>query len=108
MATRVSESRASGTVTVRVDRATHARMAQIAEAEGCSLTELAARAVDLYWRDWVFAQGNAAYAALRADPIANAEWQAEMALWDSTLMDGLEDEPPYDLGGETKQGNEHA
>lgn len=78
MATRVSESRASGTVTVRVDRATHARMAQIAEAEGCSLTELAARAVDLYWRDWVFAQGNAAYAALRADPIANAEWQAEM------------------------------
>ena len=99
MATRVNDRHESGMVTVRVDRATHARMTQIAEAEGRSLTELVARAVDLCWRDWVFAQGNAAYAALREDPSANAAWQAETALWDSTLMDGLEDEPPYDLGG---------
>jgi hypothetical protein len=108
MTTRATESRESGTVTVRVDRATHARMVEVAEAEGCSLTEMVARAVDLYWREWVFEQGNAAYAALRADAVANAEWEAEMALWDSTLMDGLEDAPPYHLDGETKQDKENA
>jgi hypothetical protein len=95
-------------VTVRVDRATHARMVEIAEAEGLSLTELTARAMDLYWREWVFARGNAAYAALRADPVANAEWEAEMALWDSTLMDGLEDEPSYDVEREVRQVNADA
>jgi hypothetical protein len=36
---------------------------------------------------------NASYARLRADPIASAEYDAEMALWDVTLMDGLEDWP---------------
>ena len=38
---------------------------------------------------------NASYARLRADPIASAEYDAEMALWDVTLMDGLE-ELPYE------------
>lgn len=28
-------------------------------------------------------------------PEQQAEYHAEMALWDCTLMDGLEDEPPY-------------
>jgi hypothetical protein len=37
----------------------------------------------------------AAYAALRADPDAWAEELAERALWDTTLMDGLWDDP-YD------------
>ncbi|HEY7033547.1 MAG TPA: hypothetical protein VH482_19580 [Thermomicrobiales bacterium] len=36
---------------------------------------------------------DAAYERLRADPIASAEYDAEMALWDSTLMDGLEEWP---------------
>lgn len=43
-----------------------------------------------YW-----AQFDADYAALRADPVANAEERQEHALWDTTLMDGLA-EYPYD------------
>jgi hypothetical protein len=39
----------------------------------------------------MFAQANAAYAALRADSAASAEWDAEIAAWDATLADGLED-----------------
>jgi hypothetical protein len=36
---------------------------------------------------------NASYARLRADPVASAEFDAEIALWDVTLMDGLEEWP---------------
>jgi hypothetical protein len=37
---------------------------------------------------------NAAYAALRADPVAWAQLQAERAEWESTLADGLESDAP--------------
>jgi hypothetical protein len=37
-----------------------------------------------------FEQLNAGYAALRADPVAWAEFEAERQLWDATLMDGLD------------------
>lgn len=108
MASHAPRNRELGTVTVRVDRTTHARMVEIAEAERRNLTELVALAVDLYWRERMFEQADAAYAALRADPIANAAWEAEMALWDSTLMDGLENEPPYDLETDPRQGKDDA
>jgi hypothetical protein len=37
-------------------------------------------------------QVNADYARLRADPKAWAEFQEEIAIWDTTNLDGLEDE----------------
>lgn len=42
-----------------------------------------------------FDEADAAYAKLRAEPEAWAGYQDELALWDSTLMDGLKEEPPY-------------
>lgn len=33
---------------------------------------------------------------LRSDPEAWADYQSEIALWDTTLMDGLEHEPPWE------------
>lgn len=33
---------------------------------------------------------------LRADPVAWQAYQDEIAIWDATLMDGLEDNAPYD------------
>jgi len=36
---------------------------------------------------------DAAYAALMADAEAKRKLEEERALWDTTLMDGLEDEP---------------
>lgn len=44
-----------------------------------------------------FEELNAAYEELRKDPQAWRQHQEELALWDCTLMDGLEDEPPYPL-----------
>ncbi|HEX8696305.1 MAG TPA: hypothetical protein VF746_28055 [Longimicrobium sp.] len=43
-----------------------------------------------------FAEVNAAYDALRADPAAWEEELAERRVWEATLMDGLEDDPWYD------------
>ncbi len=37
-------------------------------------------------------QSNAAYAEMRKDPVAWQEELDERALWEVTLMDGLEDE----------------
>ena len=43
-------------------------------------------------RERILEQGNRGYAALRADPEAWAELQAERDAWDYTLSDGLEEE----------------
>jgi len=44
-------------------------------------------------RDEWFEAFNASFAALRADPIASADHDAEVALWDTTLLDGLAEWP---------------
>lgn len=52
-----------------------------------------AKAVDRYDRDEALASLNAAYARLAADPVAAADWQAELKALDATLLDGLADDP---------------
>jgi hypothetical protein len=61
------------------------------------MTEVLDRAVEAYRRQWFFDTANEAYARLRDDPVAWGEWQSELAAWDATLMDGLEDEPLVEL-----------
>ena len=39
---------------------------------------------------------NAAYAALRKNEKVRREAQEELSEWDGTLLDGLEDEPPWE------------
>lgn len=78
------------TTMMRVRSDLHARLQQLAEAEGVNMQTLLDRALEQYRRARFFEQANAAYAALRADPEA---WKAELeerAAWDATLMDGLQ------------------
>jgi hypothetical protein len=49
------------------------------------------RAVEHYRRELFLADLNAAYARLRADPVAWRDELAERALWETTLADGLDD-----------------
>jgi hypothetical protein len=49
------------------------------------------QALELYDRQKLLEATNAAYAALRADPIAWRELEAERKEWDTTLNDGLEE-----------------
>lgn len=44
------------------------------------------------------------FARLRADTDAWQDCQDELLVWDATLMDGLEDEEPYDGAAEENNG----
>ncbi|MBA3414869.1 MAG: toxin-antitoxin system protein [Chloroflexia bacterium] len=80
------------TTTVRVKTKTHQALRERAKERGESLTDTLDHLVEEDRRQRMIEGAQKAWAALREDPEAWAEWQAEMALWDSTSADGLEDE----------------
>jgi hypothetical protein len=57
---------------------------------GLSVPEVLARAVKEQYDRQFWAEVNAGYAAMRADPEAWAEELAERRAWEATLMDGLD------------------
>lgn len=75
--------------TIRVSAETHQRLAGLAAAQGVPIAEVTARAVKLLSDQVFWEQTNADYAAMRADPVASAEFDAEHEVW-SSLPDGLE------------------
>jgi predicted transcriptional regulator len=79
------------TTTIRVSEKTHRVLHELASDIGAPMSDVVDQALELYRRQRIFAQANAAYAALRADPVASAAWDAEIAAWDATLADGLEE-----------------
>jgi hypothetical protein len=78
------------TPTVPISEAAQRLLQELAEQTGQTMTEVLDKALDAYRRKLFFEQLNAGYAALRADPQAWAELEAERKLWDATLMDGLD------------------
>jgi len=82
------------TTTVRIDPKTHAKLAALARSAHIPITEALTRAVEALRRDQFFADLTAAYAA---SPATDDD-EREEALWERTVGDGLENEPPY--GGE--------
>lgn len=81
------------TTMMRVRGDIHALLQQLAEEEGVSMQELLCRALEDYRRNLLFDRADAAYAALRADPDAWNQELEERAVWDVTLMDGIDPEP---------------
>lgn len=80
------------TQTVRVRPATHAKLQKLAEQSGRTMPDVLDEAVEALRRQQLLDATNAAYAAIREDPVAWQEEIAERALWDNTLLDGLEDD----------------
>jgi hypothetical protein len=80
------------TTTIRISEKTHAVLRDLAAAEGKPMADLVAQAIERYRRERLLDAHNAAYAALRADPQAWAEYEEELRVWDVTLKDGLEDD----------------
>jgi predicted transcriptional regulator len=80
-----------GSTTVRVSEHTHELLRKLAEASGEPLQKVLERAVENYRRQQFYAEFNAAFERLRADPVAWEEELAERALWETTLADGLDD-----------------
>jgi hypothetical protein len=80
-------------LTIRIPEAAHQLARRLAEEGNRSIGDVVAEALARYEEERWWAAVDDAYARLRADPVASAEDDAELALWDSTLMDGLEDWP---------------
>jgi hypothetical protein len=78
--------------TVRIDPSAHATLTEIARAKHIPLTEALSRAVEAYRREVFLEAVASGFEALRNDPGAWAEEQAERAPWEATSADGLADE----------------
>jgi hypothetical protein len=84
--------------TIHVDTETHEIVRKLAAAMGIPMCQVLHHATRVYWEERFWQEFNDAYARLRADPVAWAEELEERRLLDNTLMDGLEDEPPWEEG----------
>jgi hypothetical protein len=88
---------------VRVPDEVYVRLQSLAQESGVSLGAVVQRLLEREEERRYWAQFDADFAALRADPAAWAEELHERAVEDGTLMDGLDDNP-YDDGQPTRQG----
>jgi hypothetical protein len=79
------------TLSVPINRSTHAALGTLAEETEQSMTDVLQQAVDAYRKQRFLAGLNADFAALRKDREAWKRETAERAAWDATLADGLED-----------------
>ena len=85
--------------TVRISDSARGTLRALARAEGKSMLALLDEAVEVLRRQRFLEQVNAAYAALRDDPDAWSQVEAERGEWDGTLSDGLlaaEGRSPYE------------
>jgi len=94
MATATTSPERTGqrTCTVRVNNQTLAELRALSRDLHQPMSQVLADAIQQYRRRLFWNEFNAAVERLQADPGAWAEEQAERALWDSTLKDGLEPE----------------
>lgn len=77
------------TVTVRVRPRTYQVLQDLARKHNESLPDTLDRLVEEARRARMFREASEAYAAIAADPEADAAWRAEIAAWDVTVGDGL-------------------
>jgi hypothetical protein len=89
-------------VTIRVPRETHAQLRRLAASRKQPIGEVVAAAVQQLEEEEFWREMETSFEQLRADPEAWADYLAEQREWDVTLLDGLENEPPYyDAEGES-------
>lgn len=81
------------TLTVRVRPHTYQILQDLAKERGESLPDALDHLVEELRRWRILQQANEAYAAMLADPEAEAAWNAEMSAWDATLADGMAQYP---------------
>jgi hypothetical protein len=96
------------TPTVRISEKAHRTLRQLSQSSGEAMQTVLDKALERYRRERFWEEMDAAYAAIQNDPKAVAAEAEERALWDNTLMDGLDrDEvwPEYDNATSKEQPN---
>jgi hypothetical protein len=79
------------TTTIRVSGKTRETLRALAHESGKPMQDVLDDAIELYRRQRIIEQANAAYAELRADPQAWQEELEERAAWEATLGDELKE-----------------
>jgi hypothetical protein len=77
--------------TVRIHAATRDKLRELATEEGRTIPDVLGELVEREDARRMLVEHNAAMEHLRANPEAWADWKAETAPWEATLMDGLRD-----------------
>ena len=80
------------TSTIRLSSRTYARLRGLAEASGRPMSSVVEEALEHYEVDRFFHDLDTAYRELRSAPRAWHQEQAERALLEQTLLDGLDNE----------------
>ena len=88
---RILTTMSSPTNTIRVPAHTYDRLKSVAQAEGKPMSVVLDAAVERYEADRFFREADAAYERLQSNPEAWQEELAERALWEGTLLDGLDE-----------------
>ncbi len=78
--------------TVRVDVEVHKILQELSKQDREPMTAVLSKAVEQYRRQRVLERTNAAYEALRQDPVGWEEELEERREWEQTLFDGQEEE----------------
>ncbi len=81
------------TTTVRIHDSTRDQLRALAERRHATMPALLAELTQAELDRQMIADTVAAYDAMT--PEQRADYHAELTAWDSTLLDGLEDEPSY-------------
>ncbi len=83
------------TVTIRVPQETHRLLRELSERRGRPIGEVVGQAARRLEDDDFWEAVNASYARLYADPVAKAEYEAEIPMFDAASLADF-DEPPYE------------
>ena len=87
-----------GSTAIRASARAHDVLKQMAKEDNVTLTEALDRVVEAERRRRFMAKATARYAELQATPKGRRTFQREeIEAFDDTLMDGLRDEPPYEI-----------
>lgn len=74
---------------IRIGEATRSALLELAAETHESMRAILERAVERERRAHLLEAANAEWATIQVDRVACAEYEAERALWDRTLTDGL-------------------
>lgn len=83
----------SATATVRVHPQTRDALRRLAAAHATTIPEVLREVVQRAEDDELLGGMEGDFARLAADPEQAASYQAEVAAWDVTLLDGLDNDP---------------
>jgi hypothetical protein len=89
------EASTMASTTVRVDARTRELLREWSKEQRKPIGEIIADLVEQRKKERFWREMHEDFARLRANPEAWQDYQDELAAWDATLMDGLEDEEPY-------------